>query len=341
MDLSSNRCLKWGLIGSLVVALALCLALFLLATRAGGETTDTAPPVPGDNQPIMTTPPAEETYRQLTPEEENVILRQGTERPFTGEYTDHFAAGLYTCKRCGAMLYHWQDKFPSHYGWPSFDHSIPGAVKRTPDADGIRTEITCAHCGGHLGHVFEGEGLTDKDTRYCVNSISMLFLPEEQVKYGQAYFAAGCFWGIQHLLDQQPGVLQTTVGYTGGHTETPTYQQVCSHTTGHAEAVAVLYDPVRVSFETLAKLFFEIHDPTQLNRQGPDRGDQYRSAIFYTTDEQQQVAEKLIAELKGRGMNVVTEVTPAGPFWPGEDYHQEYYQKQGGQPYCHARKQLW
>ena len=289
----------------------------------------------------MTDPPAAGTYRQLTPEEEAVILHQGTERPFTGEYTDHFAAGIYTCRQCGALLYRSADKFPSHCGWPSFDDAIPGAVQRTLDADGQRTEITCAHCGGHLGHVFEGERLTDKDTRHCVNAISMLFLPEDQVKYGKAYFAAGCFWGVQHLLAKEPGVLKTTVGYAGGHTEQPTYKDVCGGATGHAETVEVLYDPVRVSFETLAKLFFEMHDPTQVGGQGPDHGDQYRSAIFYTTDEQKQVAEKLIADLTGRGMKITTEVIPAGPFWPAEDYHQDYFAKRGGSQYCHARQKLW
>ena len=325
---------------SFVAALGLSLSL-LLAGRARGETAPPPLSATQGSQATVTTPPAEGTYRQLTPEEEAVIVGKGTERPFTGEYTDQFAAGIYTCKRCGAMLYRSQDKFPSHCGWPSFDNAIPGAVKQTPDADGLRTEITCANCGAHLGHVFTGEHLTAKDTRYCVNSISMLFLPEDKVQYGKAYFAGGCFWGVQYLLEQQPGVLRTTVGYTGGHTERPTYQEVCTGTTGHAETVEVLYDPVRVSFEALAQLFFEIHDPTQVGGQGPDHGDQYRSAIFYTTDEQKQVAEKLIADLKGRGMNVVTEVAPAGPFWTAEDYHQEYYQKQGGTLACHARKKLW
>lgn len=289
----------------------------------------------------MVNPPDPGTYRKLTPEEERVIVGKGTERPFTGEYDSLFAAGIYTCRRCGAMLYRSADKFPSHCGWPSFDDSIPGAVKRLPDPDGTRTEIECANCGAHLGHVFEGEGMTAKDTRYCVNSLSMLFQPEEKVTYGKAYFAGGCFWGVQALLAQQPGVLKTTAGFAGGHTEHPTYEQVCTETTGHAETVEVLYDPVRVSYETLAKLFFEMHDPTQLNRQGPDFGEQYRSAIFYTTPEQKAVAEKLIADLKGRGMKVVTEVSPAGTFWPAEDYHQDYFKKQGREAACHVRQKLW
>lgn len=289
----------------------------------------------------MTDASAHKSWKILTPEEERVIVGKGTEAPFTGKYTDLTEAGVYECRRCGAMLYRSQDKFHSGCGWPSFDQEIPGAVRRQPDADGQRTEILCANCGGHLGHVFTGEHLTDKNIRHCVNSISMTFVPEAQVKYGRVYFAAGCFWGVQHLLKEQPGVISTTVGYTGGRTENPTYQDVCTHTTGHAEAVEVLYDPARVDFETLAKLFFEMHDPTQPDGQGLDIGDQYRSEIFYTTDEQKAVAEKLIAELKGRGMNIVTRVTPAGKFWPGEEYHQDYYAKKGGQPYCHARKKLW
>ena len=280
-------------------------------------------------------------YRKLTPEEEQIIVHKGTERAFSGEYHDHFAAGVYACRRCGAMLYRSEYKFRAECGWPAFDDEIPAAVKHLPDADGQRTEIICANCDGHLGHVFSGERLTPKDTRHCVNSLSLAFIPREQLKYGRAIFAGGCFWGVEYWLQQEPGVLETTVGYTGGAKENPTYEEVCSHATGHAEAVEVLYDPVRVSFEQLAKLFFEIHDPTQRDGQGPDLGPQYRSAIFYVDEEQKQVAQRLIAALKAKGLGVVTELTPAGRLWPAEDYHQDYYPHKGTTPYCHVRRQVW
>ena len=256
-----------------------------------------------------------QNMKPLTPEERRVIVDKGTEAPFTGRYYDHREAGVYHCRQCGAPLYRSADKFDAGCGWPSFDDEIPGAVMRTPDADGRRTEITCAKCGAHLGHVFLNEGFTPKNTRHCVNSVSLLFEPEAkageqpaaggeqtQKKEGTetAIFAGGCFWGVEYLLSKMPGVLKVESGYTGGRTENPTYEQVCSHTTGHAEAVRVTFDPAKVSYEKLAKFFFEIHDPTQLDGQGPDLGDQYRSEIFYTTPAQQQTAEKLIGELRRR-----------------------------------------
>lgn len=274
-------------------------------------------------------------YNPLTSEEEAVIVHEGTERPFSGIYNDHHEEGIYACKRCNAPLFRSESKFNSGTGWPSFDDAIPGALKEV--ADGGRTEIECANCGGHIGHVFRGEGMTTKSTRHCTNSLSLNFVAQANEK--RAIFAGGCFWGVEHYLEQEPGVLSATSGYIGGQTERPSYQDVCYENTGHAEAVEVVYDASKVSYETLARLFFEIHDPTQVDRQGPDIGDQYRSAVFYADEEQRAIAEKLIGLLKAKGLNVATEVVPAGTFWPAEAYHQNYYQGNGKQPYCHKRTQ--
>ncbi len=273
---------------------------------------------------------------RLTAEEESVIIHKGTERPFSGTYCSNFRKGKYLCRQCGSPLYLSDNKFDSKCGWPSFDGEIEGAVERIPDPDGMRTEIVCANCGGHLGHVFAEEGLTPRNVRHCVNSISLKFEPDDSAESRRAIFAGGCFWGVEYYMQKQTGVLKTTVGYAGGHKEYPSYSEVCKGMTGHIEAVEIMFDPSVVSYEDLAKLFFEIHDPTQIDRQGPDVGEQYRSVIFYTDDEQRNMAEKLIKILEEKGFPVVTKLIKADKFWKAEDYHQEYYQKKGTQPYCHG-----
>ena len=273
--------------------------------------------------------------KPLTKDEERVILHKGTEAPFTGKYLNNKQKGTYLCRRCGNPLYQSSDKFDSGCGWPSFDDQIPGAVTHLRDSDGIRTEIVCSKCNGHLGHIFEGERFTKKNVRHCVNSISLQFVPEERVS---AIFAGGCFWGVEHMMQSVKGVIEVISGYTGGDTQNPGYREVCEEDTGHAEAVEVVYDSNLVSYETLVKYFFEIHDPTQINRQGPDIGYQYRSAIFYKTDAEKEVAERIISELEKKGLKVATELQKAQEFWPAEDYHQDYYARKGGVPYCHSYK---
>ncbi len=203
---------------------------------------------------------------------------------------------------------------------------------------GYRTEIECTNCGAHLGHVFNGERLTDKNTRHCVNSVSLDFIPAQldPGRYGTAIFAGGCFWGVEYFLQKSPGVISVASGYIGGHVKNPSYKEVCTGNTGHAEAVKVIYDPDKTSYEKLLKLFMEIHDPTQVGGQGPDLGDQYRSEIFYLNEDQKKVAEKNIGILKGKGVKVVTAVTKGSEFYEAEGYHQDYYFKNGKIPYCHA-----
>ncbi len=273
--------------------------------------------------------------QRLSDGEKDILEGKGTEPPFSGVYWDSKAEGSYFCRRCHSPLYRSCDKFDSSCGWPSFDDEIAGAVSRQTDSDGRRTEILCTRCGGHLGHVFQGEGFTPKNTRHCVNSLSMRFVPSRG-ETGRALFAGGCFWGLESLLQKQKGVIETCVGYTGGHSNYPSYQDVCTHESGHVEAVEVLYDPSVVSYRELAMLFFEIHDPCQTDGQGPDRGSQYLSKIFYENESQKETGEELIALLRARGYEAATVLEPASAFWPGENYHQDYYKKNGKTPYCHA-----
>lgn len=267
----------------------------------------------------------------LSAEEKRIILDKGTEAPGSGRFWKYDRNGSYLCRQCGAPLFSSGQKFDSGCGWPSFDQALSGAVKESLDADGLRTEITCARCGGHLGHVFRGEGLTDKDTRHCVNSLSLAFEPEES-----AVFAGGCFWGVEAFFSRVPGVISVESGYSGGFMENPDYEDVCTGQSGHAEAVRIVFNPEKISYEELACLFFEIHDPTQKDRQGWDIGPQYRSAVFYADEKQRATAEKLVAELKAKGWPVETELTPLKNFYPAEEYHQKYFEKQG-RGACHSR----
>lgn len=274
--------------------------------------------------------------KSLPPEITHVVCDKGTEHAFSGEYTDLGKPGTYLCRQCGLALFRSQTKFHSACGWPSFDEEIANAVMQKPDADGRRTEIVCARCDAHLGHVFQGEGFTEKGVRHCVNSLSLDFVADLQVTdTEEAIFAAGCFWGVEYYLKKLPGVLKTEVGYIGGTKQNPTYQDVCYGNTGHVEALRVIFDPKKISYLELTKYFFEIHDPTQSTGQGPDIGEQYLSVIFYYDEIQQQVAQQLIEQLTKNNLPVVTRLLPVSPFWRAEDYHQDYYQKTGKQPYCH------
>ena len=268
-------------------------------------------------------------YNSLTSEERRVILRDGTERAFSGLYHDSKGSGIYTCKQCDRPLFESDSKFDSRTGWPSFDDFIVGAIREVPD--GGRTEIECSNCGGHIGHVFLGEGFTPRNTRHCANSISLNFVAVSNEK--RAIFAGGCFWGVEYYMEKIPGVLSATSGYVGGRKANPTYEDVLSKTTGHAEAVEVEFDPDVVSYQDLLAVFWTIHDPTTPDRQGPDVGTQYRSAIFIHNPKQGTLARVSREELAESGRYrdpIVTEVLPANQFYRAEDYHQDYIKKNRG-----------
>ncbi|MBX3709153.1 MAG: bifunctional methionine sulfoxide reductase B/A protein [Gammaproteobacteria bacterium] len=267
----------------------------------------------------------------------SIVKDKGTEKPYTGEYDNFDETGTYLCRQCGLPLFHAQTKFHSGCGWPSFDEEIDHSIVRKIDSDGNRIEILCARCQAHLGHVFEGEGLTKKNIRHCVNSLSLDFISDISVNdTEEAIFAAGCFWGVEYYFRKLSGVLKTEVGYTGGHKKYPSYQEVCTGSTGHYESIRVLYDPAKISYEELCKYFFEIHDPTQKNGQGPDHGAQYLSVIFYYNEDQRKTAMSLIGQLRQLGYRVATKLLPVSSFWRGEAEHQDYYEKMGKQPYCHC-----
>jgi len=278
---------------------------------------------------------------ELDPEEKRVILEKGTEAPFSGKFEHHQEAGVYTCRQCNTYLYRAEDKFDSGCGWPSFDDEISGAIKKQIDTDGSRTEIICNRCDAHLGHVFSGEQLTDKNIRHCVNSVSMDFILADNVVHDKnIYLGGGCFWCIEAVFKMIPGVKKVASGYAGGKKENPTYSEVCAGDTEHAEVVSISYDPISVSLEKILEVFFDSHDPTTVNRQGNDIGTQYRSVIFVESQDDLETAENFIQKIKKDFSEpIVTEVlllekAGNGKFYIAEDYHQDYFAQNGHAPYC-------
>ena len=274
----------------------------------------------------------------LMPDARQIICHHATERPNTGAYNTLVQQGTYLCRRCGLALFRANNQFSAGCGWPSFDESLAANVKQIPDPDGLRIEIQCNRCDAHLGHVFTGEYFTTKNTRFCVNSLSLDFVHDNYVlDTDEAILAGGCFWGVDYHLSQLTGVLKVEVGYCGGTISYPTYNQVCQGNTQHYEAVRVVFDTAKTDYHAVLKRFFETHDPTQHNGQGPDVGSQYQSAVFFYNNNQRNQTDELITELTHNGYNVVTKIIPAQVFWPAENFHQQYYAKQGTEPYCHQR----
>lgn len=286
-----------------------------------------------------------EWKEKLTPAQYYVLREKGTERPHSGEFVLTKDKGIYKCAGCGEPLFTDEMKFDAHCGWPSFDKELAGGkiVQTEDNSHGMRrTESTCAKCGGHLGHIFN-DGPTETGMRYCVNSLSLTFEPkstvENEEKIETITLGGGCFWCIEAIFEDLAGVKSAESGYSGGAVKNPTYKEVCSGLTGHAEVVKITYDANVIPLEDILEVFFSLHDPTTLNRQGADVGTQYRSIIFYENDHQRDVAQKVIDTLNANGAfanPIVTEVSPFKQFFSAENYHQEYYALNKVEPYCRA-----
>ncbi len=343
------------------------LALITLLLTAG---CDVAPGPPAEPSPAETTskepPPMSSSISrsghdlrpltpdvksalvaQLDPETVEITQRAGTEPAHCGTLLDNQRDGMYACVVCGLPLFSSEHKFKSGSGWPSFFTAYDEQhVARIEDHSHgmIRTEIACARCDAHLGHVF-ADGPKPTGERHCLNSAALTFIEEgapvpeasKPMQTETAYFAGGCFWGIEHYMQQGPGVIDAVSGYMQGDDTATDYHSVCSGETGHAESVMVVFDPSEVSFRTLVDAFLRMHDPTEVNRQGPDIGTQYRSGIWTTSDEQAATAQEAIEAVNASGKHptpVATEVAPAKTFHPAETYHQDYVARTGRA--CHV-----
>jgi peptide methionine sulfoxide reductase msrA/msrB len=300
-------------------------------------------------------PSDEELKKTLTERQYDVTQHEGTEPAFENEYFHNYEDGIYVDIVKGQPLFSSKDKYDSGTGWPSFTKPIDSKNISTKSDHKMlflsRTEVRSKLAGSHLGHVFDDGPKDQGGLRYCINSNALRFIPAKDLEkegYGEyvpffkkgkeekmetAIFAAGCFWGTEEFFRKIPGVIKTEAGFTGGTTPHPRYEDTNDGHTGHAESVKVEFDSSKVSYETLLDQFYKMHDPTTLNRQGNDKGTQYRSAIFYTSEKQKKEALEFKAKVeksKAWKAPITTEISEAKEFWPAEEEHQHYLMKHVG-----------
>ena len=353
-----SRTLSWVALGA-GAAVALAAAAHAISPQAKPTRDEANVSAKGPDKDALRT--------KLSPMQFHVTQECGTEPPFQNAYWNEHREGIYVDVVSGEPLFSSKDKFDSGTGWPSFTRPLQGTdvvEKRDSTLGMVRTEVRSKQGDSHLGHVFD-DGPGPGGLRYCINSASLRFVPVSELEkegYGRflplfglaaklaaaapsaapaeevATLAGGCFWGMEDLLRKQPGVIRIEVGYTGGHLDNPRYEDTHDSKSGHAEAVRIVFDPTKTSYEALLRFFFRIHDPTTLNRQGNDVGTQYRSAIFFANEGQRKIAERVKAEVDASGKwkrPVTTTLEPAGKWWPAEEYHQDYLVKNPGGYTCH------
>lgn len=283
-----------------------------------------------------------EWKKVLSPDLYAVAREADTERAFTGTMCKSDTKGTYYCAACGLKLFKSEQKFVSSCGWPSFfeqDNKNSVVFKEDNSYGMKRTEALCGRCNSHLGHLFD-DGPEPTGKRYCMNAISLDFVPEGVTSTTEnletIVLGGGCFWCVEAVYENLEGVKSVYSGYAGGTVENPSYEEVCTGRTGAAEVVEITYDKTKTNLDEIFQVFFTVHDPTTLNRQGADVGTQYRSAIFYKNENEKKAAESLIAALNEKVFSnkIVTTLEPLQKFYKAESYHQGYYQNNKNQAYC-------
>lgn len=303
------------------------------------------------------------TNKNLTDLQKYVIFENGTEKPFENDYWNNKRAGIYVDIIDGKALFSSNDKFDSNSGWPSFSKAIcHDSLKENADYSHNmhRVEVRSNDSDIHLGHVFDDGPIKTGGKRYCINSASLKFIAKEDLEkqgyqeylklfennksYEKAILAGGCFWGMEDLFSKLNGIVNVINGYTGGNIKNPNYEIVSKGNSNHAEAIEITFDPRKISYQKILKFFFQIHDPTTLNRQGNDIGTQYRSAIFYCNNEQKEVARNLIQQANNSAIfpdKIVTSLEKFDKFYEAEEYHQNYLANNPNGYNCHRIRKDW